>query len=227
MRALDAGRSEWSGVCDDVMGFMLNKMEVGLTPPIEYRAVTANEDVVLGEALALSAGKLTKCGATARPEYVAVGPKDDAGIAPVVRVQDYMEFETTLSAAPAEGVTPSGDGHHHLRRGGHYMAGRHRGGRPRAGEILRLLKKIKKGEAISAFHVSNLLGKPRQSLFAEEEEEQRSVAGFGRRPKRVERSLQRRRGLCNGFHRLRAGGQYVWELSVSHQGISGEARRGI
>ncbi len=87
------------------MGFMLNKMEVGLTPPIEYRAVTANEDVVLGEALALSAGKLTKCGATARPEYVAVGPKDDAGIAPVVRVQDYMEFETTLSAAPAEGVT--------------------------------------------------------------------------------------------------------------------------
>ena len=86
------------------MAFTLARMDVGLTPPIEYQPVTDSESVTLGEALVLSSGKLTKCGATARPAFVAVGPAED-GVAPVIRVQDYMEFETTLGVAPADSAT--------------------------------------------------------------------------------------------------------------------------
>ena len=86
------------------MAFTLAKMDVGLTPPIEHLPVTADETINMGEALVLSSGKLTKCGATARPAFVAVGPAVD-GEAPVIRVQDYMEFETTLGVAPAESAT--------------------------------------------------------------------------------------------------------------------------
>ena len=81
------------------MAFLLSRMDVGHTPPIKYLPVTASEDVVLGEALVLSAGKLTKCGATVKPAFMAVGPKNAAGEAPVIAVQDYMTFETTLQAA--------------------------------------------------------------------------------------------------------------------------------
>lgn len=86
------------------MAFILAKMDVGLTPPIEHLPVTESESIALGEALALSSGKLTKCGATAKPTFVAVGPAVD-GEAPVIRVQDYMEFESTLGVAPAEQTT--------------------------------------------------------------------------------------------------------------------------
>lgn len=94
--------------------FRLSGMDVGLTPPIEYMEVTADEAVTLGEALVLTSGKLTKCGATAKPTYVAVGPDQD-GVAPVIKVQDYMEFETTLAAAgtslvPGSVVTLHTDG---------------------------------------------------------------------------------------------------------------------
>ena len=94
--------------------FRLSGMDVGLTPPIEYMEVKAGEAVALGEALVLSSGKLTKCGATAKPTHVAVGPaKED--VAPVIKVQDYMEFETTLTAAgtslvPGSVVTLHTDG---------------------------------------------------------------------------------------------------------------------
>ena len=86
------------------MAFILAKMDVGLTPPIEHKPVTESESITLGEALVLSGGKLTKCGATAKPTFVAVGPAVD-GEAPVIRVQDYMEFESSLGVAPAEQTT--------------------------------------------------------------------------------------------------------------------------
>ena len=57
------------------MAFTLARMDVGQTPPIEYKPVTESETVTLGEALVLSGGKLTKCGATSRPGFVAVGNK--------------------------------------------------------------------------------------------------------------------------------------------------------
>lgn len=56
--------------------------------------------MVLGEALATAAtGLLTKCGATARPDYIAVGPQDEHDCVPVVKVQDYQIWRTQLSAA--------------------------------------------------------------------------------------------------------------------------------
>jgi hypothetical protein len=85
--------------------FSIKKMGVGLTTPFEYLPGTAGETITAGEALVLASGKLTKCGATAKPAYVALGLADDNGDVPCAEVQPYMEFQTTLSAAPAEGVT--------------------------------------------------------------------------------------------------------------------------
>lgn len=98
------------------MAFFLQSMDVGQTPPIEYRQATAEEDVVLGEALVTaSTGLLTKCGATARPEYIAAGPQDENDMVPVIRVQDYQVWRTQLSAAgtslkPGNKVTLETDG---------------------------------------------------------------------------------------------------------------------
>ncbi len=98
------------------MAFMLQSTDVGQTPPIEYRQATAEEDVVMGEALVTAAtGLLTKCGATARPEFIAVGPQDEHDCVPVVRVQDYQVWRTQLSAAgtslkPGNKVTLEADG---------------------------------------------------------------------------------------------------------------------
>lgn len=83
------------------MSFLRNSMDVGLTPPIEYHAGKASEAIVLGEALVMSAGALTKCGATAKPDYIAVGPVKD-GIVPVIKVQDYILFDVPLTAAGTE-----------------------------------------------------------------------------------------------------------------------------
>lgn len=98
------------------MAFLLQSMDVGQTPPIEYRQATAEEAVVLGEALVTAAsGLLTKCGATAKPEFIGVGPEDAQDMVPVVRIQDYQIWRTELSAAgtslkPGSKVTLSGDG---------------------------------------------------------------------------------------------------------------------
>lgn len=98
------------------MAFMMQSMDVGQTPPLEYRQAAAEETVVLGEALVTNAaGLLTKCGAAAKPEYVAAGPQDEQDMVPVVRVQDYQVWRTQLSAAgadlkPGSKVTLDADG---------------------------------------------------------------------------------------------------------------------
>ncbi len=85
------------------MAFMMQSMDVGQTPPLEYRQAAVEETVVLGEALVTNAaGLLTKCGATAKPEYVAAGPQDEQDMVPVVRVQNYQVWRTQLSAAGAD-----------------------------------------------------------------------------------------------------------------------------
>ena len=80
-------------------------MKVGLTPPIEYKTATAGESYAVGEALKQSGGKVTLCSGTTKPEYICVGPANDAGEVPCVAVQDYMEFQTTLAVAPADSAT--------------------------------------------------------------------------------------------------------------------------
>nr|DAT60219.1 MAG TPA: hypothetical protein [Caudoviricetes sp.] len=85
--------------------FRLSSMKVGLTPPIEYKTATDSESFAVGEALKLASGKVTLCSGTTKPEYICVGPVNDAGEVPCVAVQDYMEFETTLAVAPADSAT--------------------------------------------------------------------------------------------------------------------------
>ena len=85
--------------------FCLSSMKVGLTPPIEYKTATAGESYAVGEALKQSGGKVTLCSCTTKPEYICVGPANDAGEVPCVAVQDYMEFQTTLAVAPADSAT--------------------------------------------------------------------------------------------------------------------------
>ena len=81
------------------MSFKRSSMDVGLTPPIEYHPGKSAETIVLGEALTLTAGALTKCAATAKPDYIAVGDVNADGVVPVIKVQDYMVFEAPLSVA--------------------------------------------------------------------------------------------------------------------------------
>lgn len=95
--------------------FSIKKMDTGLSAPFDYLPGAAEETIVAGEALVLSAGALTKCGAATAPAFVAVGPVNANGIVPVVKVQPYMEFATTLSAAGTalnrgDKVTLSDDG---------------------------------------------------------------------------------------------------------------------
>lgn len=77
--------------------FRIAKMEVGQTAPMEH--MIANEAVVYGEALTLATGKVAKCAATAKPDYIAVGAAAKSGDSvPVIKVQSYMQFETTITA---------------------------------------------------------------------------------------------------------------------------------
>lgn len=85
--------------------FALSKMKVGMTPPIEYKAATADESYAVGEALKVASGAVTKCSGAVKPAYVCVGPANAAGEVPCVAVQDYMEFETTLGVAPTDSNT--------------------------------------------------------------------------------------------------------------------------
>lgn len=71
---------------------------------LEYMEVTGAEAVVLGEALVLSSGKLTKCGATAAPAFIAMGACTGAEATagkkiPVLRVSKEIIYETELKAA--------------------------------------------------------------------------------------------------------------------------------
>ena len=85
--------------------FMLCRMAVGLTPPIVYMEPTEGESYTVGEALKVASGKVTKASGAVTPDYVCVGPVNTHGSVPCVEVQKYMEFETTLAAAPADSST--------------------------------------------------------------------------------------------------------------------------
>jgi hypothetical protein len=78
----------------------------GIPDFTEKHEVTANEAVALGEALVLSSGKLTKCGATTTPTFLAVEPCTAAEATAgkridVIRVNEQVVYETVLSVASA------------------------------------------------------------------------------------------------------------------------------
>lgn len=79
------------------MAFKLHNMRSMAENPIEYYQTTDNEAIALGEALVLTSGYLTKCGATATPEFIALKATADLATIPVIRVQEDDVFETTFS----------------------------------------------------------------------------------------------------------------------------------
>ena len=85
--------------------FRLIKIEnarINVPEPV-FHEVTASEAVQLGEALVLTSGKLTKCGATAKPEFIAMADcAADAAkrLIPVARVEANQLYEVPVTAAP-------------------------------------------------------------------------------------------------------------------------------
>ena len=74
----------------------------GSQNPFEYYLLTDNEGATLGEALVQTSGRLTKCGATATPEFIAMASRTAEATSvtplPVIRVSETDEFATTASA---------------------------------------------------------------------------------------------------------------------------------
>ena len=81
--------------------FKIAKRDVADVNPHIYLEGTAEEDIVLGEALKLASGKLTKAGASDEVTHICMGVKDENGNYPVIAVLPYMYFETTSTATVA------------------------------------------------------------------------------------------------------------------------------
>jgi hypothetical protein len=70
----------------------------------EYEQMTDGEASALGEALVLTSGKLTKCGATATPQFIAmktVAAATPGAVIPVIRTDELTEFTTQSMATVA------------------------------------------------------------------------------------------------------------------------------
>ena len=83
--------------------FRIHHRLIGSVEPFEYLEKTAGETVQAGEALSVANGKLTKCAATVKPEYIAMGGENRSGLVPVIRVlaTTIFEVEAAGSLAPA------------------------------------------------------------------------------------------------------------------------------
>ena len=77
--------------------FRIHHRLIGSVEPFEYLEKTAGATVQAGEALSVANGKLTKCAATAKPEYIAMGGENRSGLVPVIRV-----LATTIFEVPAQ-----------------------------------------------------------------------------------------------------------------------------
>lgn len=77
----------------------------GSQNPFEYYLLTDNEGATLGEALAQTSGRLTKCGATATPEFIAMASRTAEATSvtplPVERVKEDVEYSATSTATVA------------------------------------------------------------------------------------------------------------------------------
>lgn len=70
--------------------------------PFDRLPVTSGETYARGEALVLTSGTLTKCGATVKPKYIVYNPTPDAqGKLLVIKVQPWIKFKTTSTATVA------------------------------------------------------------------------------------------------------------------------------
>lgn len=74
-------------------------------PPIEYRLLTDAEASTVGELFVETSGRLTKCAATATPEFIAMKTQaaeiSSVTPIPVVRINENMQFNATATATVA------------------------------------------------------------------------------------------------------------------------------
>jgi hypothetical protein len=77
----------------------------GSSDPYEYYLLTDAEGATMGEALVQTSGRLTKCGATATPEFIAIRTQTAETTSvtplPVIRVKENREYETLSTATVA------------------------------------------------------------------------------------------------------------------------------
>ena len=69
----------------------------------EFHDAASNEEISLGEALVLSGGVLTKCGATATPEFISMrnlSASETSRNIPVARVTKDQIYEVPVMATP-------------------------------------------------------------------------------------------------------------------------------
>ena len=92
--------------------FKLIKIEnarMNVPEPV-FHEVTEDEAVVMGDALVLTNCKLTKCGATVKPEFIAMADcAADAAkrLIPAARVEPNQLYEVPVQAAPTSLVEGS------------------------------------------------------------------------------------------------------------------------
>ncbi|MGX4584055.1 hypothetical protein [Paenibacillus chitinolyticus] len=88
------------------MGFIPAKSLDGASDPFEYGLMADNEGVVIGEALVQTNGRLTKAGATATPEFIAMRTQTAEATStkpiPVIRVDEMREFEVPSTGPVAQ-----------------------------------------------------------------------------------------------------------------------------
>lgn len=86
-------------------GFKQSMSLNGDSDPFEYYLLTDAEGATQGEALVQTSGRLTKCGATAVPEFIAVATRvaETTSVTPlpVIRIKADREFETLSTATVA------------------------------------------------------------------------------------------------------------------------------
>lgn len=78
--------------------FTFHSFDNGQTPPHEYLPGTEGETFAVGEAVILTAGALTKCAATAVPDYITMGPAGKNGTVPCAKVNGETVYDAPLTA---------------------------------------------------------------------------------------------------------------------------------
>ena len=87
--------------------FKLLKIEnarMNVPEPVFHEA-TANEAIYIGEALVLSSGKLTKCSATTKPDFIAIGQIGEGDTnrkVAVCRVESNQVYEVPVTDDPTD-----------------------------------------------------------------------------------------------------------------------------
>ena len=94
--------------------FIVVMRDIADVEPFEHQPGAAG--LARGSAAVLTAGSLSKCGATAKPSHIIMGPADSNGLYPCIRVQPTTVFETTSTAADPEHRCSERDCHHIGRR---------------------------------------------------------------------------------------------------------------